>query len=285
MSSGSPLRITAVMACHNRKDLTVRCVASLKRARPNDVELRVIVADDGSTDGTASALTEAFPDVVVLPGPGDWFWCGGMRAGLNEAYRDQPDFVLWLNDDVELYDDFLVRLLDVVVDRASGAVRPAIVAGAVCDPQTKATTFGGRRSEVGVFQPSMSFPLVPASADPEICDTMNGNVVLVPREVYRAVGTIHPTLVHNDGDFDYGLRASKAGFAVLAAPGHAGECEDRPPINWSAMRRRERWRLLRQAKGEPFADRIRYYRAHAGRWWFLRWATRYVEILQLHYQG
>jgi len=273
------------MACFNRKELTLRCIESLMRATPANVALRIVVADDGSTDGTAAALAEVFPDVTVLAGPGDWFWCGGMRAGLNEAYRDEPDFVLWLNDDVELYDDFLARLLAVVYDDESGGVRPAIVAGAVCDPSTKVTTFGGRRSEADVFQPSMSFPLVPASDQVEVCDTMNGNVVLVPRAVYQAVGTIHPKLVHNDGDFDYGLRAAKAGFAIVAAPGHAGECEDRPQIDWSGMRRLERWRLLRRAKGAPFADRIRYYQDHAGRWWFLRWATRYVEILQLPYRG
>jgi hypothetical protein len=43
---------------------------------------------------------------------------------------------------------------------------------------------------------------------------MNGNVVLVPKYVFKQLGNLDPKFHHDLGDVDYGLRALKNGIRV-----------------------------------------------------------------------
>lgn len=42
----------------------------------------------------------------------------------------------------------------------------------------------------------------------------NGNIVLIPRFVYQQLGNLDYYCTHSKGDFDYGLRADKAGIRM-----------------------------------------------------------------------
>ena len=53
------LRIAAVMAVHNRRDLTLACLDSLRAQQLAGGTLDVFVLDDASTDGTAAAVSRA----------------------------------------------------------------------------------------------------------------------------------------------------------------------------------------------------------------------------------
>lgn len=56
-------RITFVMATRNRREQTLR---SLRLLRAQSDRLPVIVVDNGSSDGTAAAINDRFPDVTVI---------------------------------------------------------------------------------------------------------------------------------------------------------------------------------------------------------------------------
>ena len=105
-------RVAALMAAHNRRDLTLACLRSLDRQRVPGVTVDVFVLDDGSSDGTSEAIAEQFPEVTVLHGDGQLYWCGGMRQAFAAAIAGDYDHYLWLNDDVYLDDGALAVLLD-----------------------------------------------------------------------------------------------------------------------------------------------------------------------------
>ena len=98
------LRIAAVMAVHNRRDLTLACLDSLRAQQLAGGTLDVFVLDDASTDGTAAAVLERHPDVRLLRGDGQLYWNGGMRRAFGEAMAGDYDYYLWMNDDTELDD-------------------------------------------------------------------------------------------------------------------------------------------------------------------------------------
>src|SRR5688572_9899381 len=97
----SKVRIEVVTPVHNRKELTLRCLESLGQADLSGIDLHVIVVDDGSTDGTADALAEHYPDVMVIKGDGNLWYTAGTNVGLKAALERDPDYILAINNDSE----------------------------------------------------------------------------------------------------------------------------------------------------------------------------------------
>lgn len=266
-------RVVAVLVAHNRRASTLAALRHLL-GQDSRIVLEVTLVDAGSTDGTADAVVEQFPDVHVLRRGAELFWNGGMRLGMAAARATDPDFVLWLNDDTDLDATALQRLM-AVYDSTQAARGACIVVGAVSDPDTGTTTYGG------VVRPSrlrpMHFALVPASDAVAEADTMNGNCVLLSRDVIDRVGLLDPTFTHGMGDYDYGLRARRAGIPVLLAPGTVGVCRRNPPPAASSVR--AEWTRLRSPKGLPLPEWVRFCRRWAGVAWPLYAASPYVRRL------
>jgi GT2 family glycosyltransferase len=269
------MKVTAILTCHNRRELTLRCLKSFFRDPPQGMELSAVLVDDGGTDGTSAAVAESFPAVRLVRGDGTYFWAGGMALAERVALQDPPDFLLWLNDDVTLSSGALNQMTAVVV-RDGGP--SAIVVGALQDPTTGETTYSGLRSDPK--RPLMFERVPPAGAAIEV-STMNGNVVLVPREVYESLDGIDGAFAHSQADLDYGLRARKRGFRVMLAPHHVGFCvrrsmagtyvdRDLPWIN--------RYRHIVSRKGLPPRSLARYLRRHGGPVWPVFWISPYIKL-------
>ena len=243
VEGGRP-RVLALMTVHNRRETTRRCLELLDVAAAG-VDLRRIIVDDGSTDGTFEMLTQLrrHGDVVVR-GPGDLFWAGGMRRAFEEI-SGPYDHLLLLNDDVVLRPDALSALLS----RAAGR-RDVLVVGQLVDPVSGLPTYGGWRGR------SRSRPFgYRLTTDPEgQIEGMNGNVVLVGRAAYELLGGLSTTFRHGFADFDYALRANKAGLAVLLSAGPVGECARNTALGtWRdrSLSRRRRVRLMCAPTGMP----------------------------------
>jgi GT2 family glycosyltransferase len=220
-------RIAVLMTCHNRKQKTLRALATLRRQRglPPEAVLTVHLVDAGSRDGTAEAVACHHPDVDVVAARDDVFWGEGMRIA---SRRCGPfDYQLWLNDDVSLDEDALAMLLE--TSRSLGDV--AVVAGATRSSDGTRITYSGLRRAAGpAWTPRhMWTPLLEPSGVAQPMDTCHGNVVLVPEAVHRTVGDIDAAFPHNMGDWDFALRARRAGFGVYLAPRPAGMCDANPP--------------------------------------------------------
>ena len=75
--------IAVLITCHNRKDTTLSCLGRLFSIRK---DIDVYCVDDNSTDGTADAIRENFPQVNLIRGDGNLFWCRGMRKASTSIY-------------------------------------------------------------------------------------------------------------------------------------------------------------------------------------------------------
>lgn len=107
MSSDANPKISVVIPVYNREDLIERAVASVRRQTYQPDE--IIVADDGSTDGTAE----------VIKGLGVTY-CHQENAGASEARNlgvrhATCDWIAFLDSDDYWFDDHLERMRDAVI--------------------------------------------------------------------------------------------------------------------------------------------------------------------------
>ena len=63
-----------------------------------------------------------------------------------------------------------------------------------------------------------------SNGDVEVCH-FNGNIVLVPMAVFKVLGNLDHYFTHSKGDFDYGMRANKAGIKIIQCGEVLGECD------------------------------------------------------------
>lgn len=256
-------RIAVLLTCHNRRATTIECLTALFAALQQvpDVDARVYLTDDGSTDGTADAVREFDREIQVIAGPGDLFWNRGMvaawRASL--ASTERYEFFLLLNDDTRLDPNALAVLLDTAEDIESAA----IVVGAVRDPESGELSYGGIR-RTSHWHPGRT-ARIPISSEPRDADTFNANCVLVPAACVDRIGILDPVFTHAMGDFDYGLRAREAGLRVVVAPDTVGACPGNQMTgSWRDpnLSVRERLRCLSSPKGLPYREWREYLRRH-----------------------
>ncbi len=268
-------RIAAVMTVYNRVDLTLDCLRSLQAQDTLEATLDTYVVDDASTDGTPERIASEHPDVTLLAGDGNLYWNGGMRMAFGAALQRDYDYYLWMNDDTRLDDGALRRLLETNQVLRQRCERPSIVAGTTREPGTGVLTYGGRR-RLSRRQPLL-FTLVEPSQTPQQVETMNGNIALIPREVAARVGNIDPAFRQQMGDFDYGLRAQRAGCSVWLAPGVLGECAEHPPRRTDEQPLIAELRRLWSIKELSPRAWATFTRRWAGPLWPAYWLSPYVR--------
>jgi len=266
--------IAVLVACYNRRETTLRTLRLLhQQAIPAGYRMRVVFLDDGSTDGTTEAARREFPDMTYLEGDGHFYWIHSMVVAWKTARP--ADFYLWLNDDTDLVPGAICRLVEVYEASADPAT---IVVGATCDRESGRTCTGGIRRKswhnVEVMEPG---------DHPQMCDSINGNIVLVPRQAEAKIGTMDDRFTHLFADADYGIRARKAGIPVLLAPGHLGMTELNSLKGSTLDLRapfRERWKQMFGPKGHrPPREWWAFVRAHAPRPKVVYWAIPYAACI------
>ena len=276
LASQPPRHVCAIMAVHDRRDMTVAAVkAVVREGRAGQVSVSVVVVDDGSSDGTADAVRSLrLPNVDLIAGTGAMFWAGGMAAAEEVARGRKPDYILWLNDDVLLEPGFLAVLV-----ARSDAGGGAVAVGATRDPSSGAITYSGLRRS---GRNPLAFAVVePQQARDIDVETFNGNVVLVPRSVSESVGGIDGSFAHALADIDFGLRVRKSGYSAVLVSGFVGTCARNPTHGtWvdTELPIRARLRMLHHPKGSPPRSSARFLRRHGGMVWPVFMATPYIRI-------
>ena len=239
--SSSLVRLHVVLACHNRRCLTVRAITTFARAAAlAGACADFTVFDDGSIDGTAEALDVLDLPVTRIGGDGYAVWARSMAVAENHVLDIHQDgYLVWLNDDVELDGDAIEVALAAAVLFPS-----AVLVGAMRDPDTGQLTYSGLRR--GGFHPLNFVPVEP-NGKLQSVETFNGNFLFIPIELARKVGGIDGLFRHALADIDYGIRVRDAGFDSLLLPRTVGSCGRNPERPRGRLI--DDWRAFLDAKG------------------------------------
>lgn len=216
------IEIAILITVHNRKEKTIECLNNLYNQNIDEnVNFKIYLVDDGSTDGTTDAINSMFPKVRVIKGDGTLYWNRGMYLAWTEALKDGGfDYYIWLNDDTFLYNSALRSL----VESAKRFPNYIIVGTTSARGDISKITYGGY-SNKELISEFRSDSVVE-------CDYFNGNIVLVPTYVVDKIGILDPYFRHSFGDFEYGMRAKKYGIHTNTI-GIIGSCDRNSPyVKW-----------------------------------------------------
>lgn len=193
----------------NGASLLPACLDALARqTRP----ARVVVVDNGSTDGSAAAVA-ARPGVAWVPLGRNTGFAGGANVGIRRALLEGARFVALVNTDVALAPDWLARV------RAAADRHPA--AGALCGTLVFADRPGQVNSTGLVLDPlfrardrDFGAPLAALDrADGPVAGASFG-AVLLRASALRRVGLLDPAFFAYCEDADWSLRAARAGVPL-----------------------------------------------------------------------
>jgi GT2 family glycosyltransferase len=206
--------ISVVIPSWNLKDDLITCVTSLFKSSVH--QLRVIVVDSASTDGTVEALYNEFGHMVeVILCEENLGFAHAVNKGIESAVEAGTEFVLILNNDTIVDTQMVKRLAEALRQHpAAGIASPIIY---YLDPPDLVWRIGARQ----LFGPPLTWkvPQSQLGSTPLKVDYVTGCAMLVRREVFQVVGGFDEEYVMYFEDADFCQRVRSAGFGILVIPG------------------------------------------------------------------
>lgn len=207
--TGSRRPVAVVILTWNALEWTKRCLAALK-SRTDHPAWRVIVVDNGSTDGTVEWL-QADAELTVVTNGANLGYSKGCNIGI--ARRNAGEDVVLMNNDVVVTDpDWLTKLQDA----AFGLPDTGVVG-------TRLVNEDGRIAHLGSYMPPSTpwgqqmggheLDINQAVRDRPVEGVVFAQVYL-REECIQAIGGLDEDFFAYFEDTDYCLRAQRAGFGV-----------------------------------------------------------------------
>lgn len=198
-------RVAVVVPTHNRRALSETIVKSLSAdGYPSKT---IFVCDSDSTDGTREAVSQ-YPNTVALNVGSEKWWSGAVNAGIKKAFEENFEYVLLLNDDLNLPTNLIAKLVGIAQRHPQAIITAA--------QSAENGLFLGQRI-VGQFRNRQE--VTAPGRDPVEIDLINGCCLLIPADVFRKIGIIDEVRCpHLAGDNEFLLRARNAGFRLLVVP-------------------------------------------------------------------
>lgn len=213
--SGQP-SVAALVLNYNGKDITLQAIESLLgMSYPN---FDVIHVDNGSTDGSTEAVAAAFPQVRSVRAETNEGPTGGLNLGLRAGLEGGYDYLLSLNNDIEVDPEMLTEMVATAESSATiGCVGPKAY---YYDDRERIWSAGG----ILQFKESATRERGMMELDrgqwerEEEVDYVNGCAILIKREVVEKVGLWDPIYQFSSEDADLCMRMKRCGYRCFYNP-------------------------------------------------------------------
>lgn len=195
---------------------TEECLRSLMPAC--EAGFRVLLVDNGSSDGTPEMARRAFPDVEVIENKENLGYTGGNNIGIREALSKGAEFIHLLNNDTVVDVDFARELLSVAMrDEKIGLVTSKIYffdrPEAIWFAGGRISSWTGRSRHAGYGELDRG-----QFDDVEDIGRPCGCSLLVTRRFLEDVGLMNEDLFLYGEEIDWAFRAREKGYRCVLAP-------------------------------------------------------------------
>jgi len=217
--------VSALVVSYNGKDQLLHCLQTFFANA--DIPVEAVVVDNDSSDGSAAAVTDEFPQATVLVQPKNLGYGRAANLGLE---RCQGRFVLLLSSAVTVDAQSVGRMADFLLTRPdAGAVGPRLVLpDGRLDPDARRAFPMPRTMFYRTVGLSRLFPKSPrfgrynmghvAESDVHEMDAGSGACLMVRMAALERVGFFDPRYFMFGEDVDLCYRLKLGGWKVFYLP-------------------------------------------------------------------
>jgi GT2 family glycosyltransferase len=210
------IKVEIVTPVYNRRDITLQCLKSLSRIKKENLDVHIIIVDDGSTDGTEQAIRENYPEVELIKGDGNLWYTGGINRAIKAALIHNPNYVLTINDDGIFDENFLVRMIECAEKYPKSIIGSLLLLWDT--PHKLFQTSPKWDVWSGGFRHWQNQTVWTIPEKPWEVEIIVGNCVLFPVEAIREAGLMNEKRYPHFGDAEYTPRMRKKGWRLLIEP-------------------------------------------------------------------
>ncbi len=226
---GTPARIPTIDVVIVNYNTRERTIEGIRSVLEQDVPgVRVVLVDNGSSDGSVAAIRARLPEVHVIDAGENTGFARAVNRGVSAG---TSDFVLLMNPDATAFQGSIEAIRDFAVAhpgygvyggrtlRPDGTVDPSSCWGApslwslLCFATAASTAFKGSR----VFDPE-SLGRWERDSVREV-DIVTGCLLLTSRDTWNALGGMDERFFLYGEDAEFSARARRAGYRPVIVPG------------------------------------------------------------------
>jgi len=202
-----------VIPVFNRWHFTKACLEKLDNQ--TFTEFKTIIVDDGSSDETSEQLKKNYSKVITLKGDGSLWWTGSINLGISYALDKGATAIVTLNNDTLPAPTFMEELL-----KASKLKSNALIGATGIDVNTKEINFCGERVQ-WITDTAQKLKKTLKKEEQKGLHKVSyfpGRGLWIPKKVFDTIGLFDKaTFPHYMADYDFTLRARKAGFNIFCS--------------------------------------------------------------------
>jgi len=208
-------KLSIIILSFNTRELILKCLASI----PKHSDWEIIVPDNGSTDGSLSAIRQAFPAVKLIPNKKNLGFAAGNNVAIHHA---RGEYILLLNPDTLVFPRVIETVLAYLADHPD-------VGAATCrvelpDGQLDYSSHRGFPTPANALlhflglRSLSSYSFSDSNQAVHEIDALTGAFAMIRRTAGHQVGWLDEDYFWNGEDIDFCYRLKQAGWKIMFIP-------------------------------------------------------------------
>lgn len=206
-------KISAIVLNYNHPDDTTQCLRSLLKTNIGK-KVDYYIVDNSPRPKTEKAFKKQFPQITYLSSPSNLGFAAGNNQAIKKALRSGAQYILIINPDVTVNNDFFSPLLKHFSDPDVGLVAPVIY-----HTQKGQKVFGLEgKVDWKIAKPEHRNLSSLVDMRPITAEFVTFACVLISRDTFQKVGLLDEGYFMYFEDVDYCLSAGRAGKKIILDP-------------------------------------------------------------------
>jgi GT2 family glycosyltransferase len=208
------------------------CRDSLRQTDYPKDKFFVYIVDNATTEETQNYLRKEYPEAIIIPNEENSGWGGGNNKGIERAFQDGCDDIVFLNMDVIVEKNWLKELVKAAyADSRIGITQAKLLLHPIPpDGQPMINSLGNEIHFLGFgfcrgygmkeSQLKSSFDFQPSFYGSRLAEIpyASGAAMYVRGDVFRKIGLCDEELFMYSDDSEFCLRAKLMGYRVVLSP-------------------------------------------------------------------